>query len=1231
MAEIPLSAPGLPDLIANLERVASLMASIKANASSASSALGNVGGGRGGGGAGGGMRDRRIQDLREEAKLIDDLARRELARGSAINAQERKNARERIDLAKSLKALADDAAKDASVDIKNRRKELLGHNRATLTEIKQQEAAYTTLEQKKVQADKQTHALRLKHRQIERNRDIEMYNMRVQETNRLARIQQNRDIEMYRLRVQEEKRIARLTQKRDMEIHLARVSETNRLADIQQRRDTENYRHRVREENRIARLTQRRDMEIYNMKHQKRREEERDKRRMAHDEERRARNIDRIARNASSFRIMGGPGSSAIGGAFGRLGGFMPASMAGTVLRQVVTGGFLGTGLGEMAGGWLGGAGRIGGGLLGKAFGPAGAMIGGGLGSLAGSGAHLAGSLLGVTGGATAGIMFASIKSIENAVFGLGRFAKNLTTSVVGMTRRYGTLGLGAATGLTGAGLVAAGNRQRAEQALSTVAGPAAPGLARVAASQTNRLFSRTGRTEALALGTAFGLTPEMAAEFLPLVENAAAIFGTDVATGLKSIPRAAIQGEAELAEQIGLNLRERAVQQTLGRKVNFENPAERAQAVFQAARIQLQKFRGGAEAISKTIPGGFASVTAGGQDFLSTLGLSFAESFGLSEKQRGVAGFLGGPRGQALAGQVGGFFGDTANRALAFGKNTLLPMAREFISPEQEGSMADQAGTAVFDFVKKLPEYFKQGWEMAKAFFDWLTTNVKSLVAFVTGTDTWKGLSQRLMTEWDTFFEHAKNSDWGAIGKQVMAGAVDAFKGIHNEVVMPAALGAVKATAGAAIEKTGGWGLLGAIAGGALAGGSAGAGIGGAIGGVGGLAAGGVGAIPGAIGGAGIGRGIGMLVGGIGGAAGYYGLSSWAGKAGGGITDHPLVRVGESGAEVVALPVGSRVMPNSEMKRAVRGFADGGVVNWLDQNVAKPMVYDIKKAWTNLAANPGRNPFKYGLTGTLFGGTGLTPEERLRSEDSLKPVDVGSRPRIIPFSSLLGALFPGKGINLQKMQSGRGTEGWASAISSLPSLWKPREFNAGGARADWTPGIAENWQARGGRYGAQGGAGNYRGAGYGGTPTGFGLSHQGTAMDQFLFGTGQAPAGVNLSAAGKELGASGGFGGMIDKARSGLANLLSPGTFSVPQAPPQAQRGPSPTEIMGFVQSFLGGLGGGAISGAGANGASAFGVNPFLIGSSEQGQTGTINNHGNIYINGDRNKRMRSAAVAAA
>ena len=50
-------------------------------------------------------------------------------------------------------------------------------------------------------------------------------------------------------------------------------------------------------------------------------------------------------------------------------------------------------------------------------------------------------------------------------------------------------------------------------------------------------------------------------------------------------------------------------------------------------------------------------------------------------------------------------------------------------------------------------------------------------------------------------------------------------------------------------------------------------------------------------------------------------------GFAAGGVTPHPIVKVGERGPELAALPVGTRIMSHSDMMSAVKGFASGGVV----------------------------------------------------------------------------------------------------------------------------------------------------------------------------------------------------------------------------------------------------------------------------------------------------------------
>ncbi len=70
---------------------------------------------------------------------------------------------------------------------------------------------------------------------------------------------------------------------------------------------------------------------------------------------------------------------------------------------------------------------------------------------------------------------------------------------------------------------------------------------------------------------------------------------------------------------------------------------------------------------------------------------------------------------------------------------------------------------------------------------------------------------------------------------------------------------------------------------------------------------------------------------------------------AAGGITDHPMVMVGERGPELAALPVGTRILSHEDMMAAtsagVRGFADGGII---PADATKANVLDFVNAYIN-------------------------------------------------------------------------------------------------------------------------------------------------------------------------------------------------------------------------------------------------------------------------------------------
>lgn len=111
--------------------------------------------------------------------------------------------------------------------------------------------------------------------------------------------------------------------------------------------------------------------------------------------------------------------------------------------------------------------------------------------------------------------------------------------------------------------------------------------------------------------------------------------------------------------------------------------------------------------------------------------------------------------------------------------------------------------------------------------------------------------------------------------------------------------------------------------------------------------------------------------------------------RAAGGLTSHPIVKVGERGPELVALPVGSRVMSNAAMRSAARGFASGGVLKAGFDN-ALSLVMSARRS----ASLFGRDSILRGIgSGQLLDNAG-TALARFESGAILRRIEEESRRR---------------------------------------------------------------------------------------------------------------------------------------------------------------------------------------------------------------------------------------------
>lgn len=424
-------------------------------------------------------------------------------------------------------------------------------------------------------------------------------------------------------------------------------------------------------------------------------------------------------------------------GGLTRIGGVLPGSPAAFIGRQAITGGLIG-----LSGGGFASAGisKIGGGasmwaqrsLQGMGYRGLGSVVGG-IGATATRGLGITASILGGIKGASfgiaAGVIGEGAKAIAGAASTFASAAASFAGSVLSLGRKIAGLGIATAVGVTAAGVREYGARQQAMSALGVVAGAQAPGVQSYLERTRSQFFSRTERAEAAAQGLVFGLEPSQVAQFLPGIQNASILTGKPVGEGLRAIARAALQAEPEAAEAYGLNLYERNIRNMFPGVTDqdLKNPNVKSQLVYAAAAQQLKRFEGAEGAIAGTIPGGGRALKTGTGEFLLTLGQSFAERFGLAKRLSAAGAWMQGPKGQGIAGQLGGFFGGVANRAAEFGKNVALPAAREFFSRGDEGTMASKVGDVAFNiaggivnFIKNIPALLVKASELFDKIRNW-------------------------------------------------------------------------------------------------------------------------------------------------------------------------------------------------------------------------------------------------------------------------------------------------------------------------------------------------------------------------------------------------------------------------------------------------------------------------------------------------------------------------------
>jgi len=134
-------------------------------------------------------------------------------------------------------------------------------------------------------------------------------------------------------------------------------------------------------------------------------------------------------------------------------------------------------------------------------------------------------------------------------------------------------------------------------------------------------LFSELDVARATKYALSVGLNIDQTKALLPLIRDTAAAYGEDLTLSLTAVIRAMKFGEAELAERIGLTLRENAILDTTirlyGKRLSQLSAEQKEYAVLIAAMEQMQKFRGAETAMMETTVGMISRLRKDWENFI--------------------------------------------------------------------------------------------------------------------------------------------------------------------------------------------------------------------------------------------------------------------------------------------------------------------------------------------------------------------------------------------------------------------------------------------------------------------------------------------------------------------------------------------------------------------------------------------------------------------------------------
>ena len=161
-------------------------------------------------------------------------------------------------------------------------------------------------------------------------------------------------------------------------------------------------------------------------------------------------------------------------------------------------------------------------------------------------------------------------------------------------------------------------------------------------------MFKRADIAAALNYAGAVGFNIEKTQKLLPLLRDVAAVYGEDITVALQAVVRAALFGEAELAERIGLTLREGAIldvtTRLYGKKLSQLNKEQKINAVVTASIEQLSRVRGGEAKAAETVSGAYKKMQTAGEEFaVSTTEVFLPAIVSATKGLTVMVGYMGG------------------------------------------------------------------------------------------------------------------------------------------------------------------------------------------------------------------------------------------------------------------------------------------------------------------------------------------------------------------------------------------------------------------------------------------------------------------------------------------------------------------------------------------------------------------------------------------------------------